>query len=71
MTILAALGGVGGILAVLAAIIVIGRGIFKQVSVTEDLAEAVKGLTTAVSEVQRSINGHETRIAVLEDRLKR
>lgn len=71
MTLLVALGGAGGVIAVLAAIIMIGRGIFKQVSATEDLAEAVKGLTSTVTELQRTLNGHETRLSVLEDRIKR
>lgn len=64
-------GGVGGILAALTAVIVIGRGIFRQVSATEDNTEALKTLTTKVEDLSRTTNGHETRIAVLEDRVMR
>ena len=69
--ILAVMGGVGGVVILLTSIVVIGRGIFRQVSVTEELAAAVTKLTETVSKLQGTLNSHETRIAILEDRLKR
>lgn len=68
---LPALGGVGGILAALGAVLVIGRGIFRQVSATEDNTEALKGLTARLDDLQDAVGGHETRLAVLEDRAGR
>jgi hypothetical protein len=68
---LIALGGSGGVLVLLSAIIVIGRGIFKQVNATEENTNAVKDLTRGMGEIKAMLSNHETRIAVLEDRLKR
>ena len=64
-------GGLGGFVVVLTAIIVIGRGIFRQISATEENTTAVRELASAVSSLRELYNGHETRIAVLEDRIKR
>jgi hypothetical protein len=70
-TFLIVLGGGGGIVAIVGAVIVIGRGIFRQVSATEDNTDAVKALTSKVENLMHGYNGHESRLAVLEDRLKR
>lgn len=71
MTWLIAFGGGGGLIVVLSAIIVIGRGIFRQVAATEENTSAVKDLTKGMGEIKAMLSNHETRIAVLEDRLKR
>lgn len=71
MNALIAIGGFGGLVVLLSAIIVIGRGIFKQVSATEDNTNAVQDLTRTVSEIKGMLTNHETRITVLEDRVKR
>jgi hypothetical protein len=65
------LGGAGGVVAALTAVIVIGRGIFRQVSATEDNTDALKALTGRVEALSQTTNGHETRLAVLEDRVRR
>lgn len=71
MNALIAIGGFGGLVVLLSAIIVIGRGIFKQVSATEDNTTAVDNLTKGVGEIKAMLSNHETRIAILEDRAKR
>lgn len=71
MNALIAIGGFGGLVVLLSAIIVIGRGIFKQVSATEDNTTAVDNLTKGVGEIKAMLSNHETRISVLEDRAKR
>ena len=60
------LGGTGGALAALAAVITIGRGIFRQVSATEDNTDALNKLSAKVDTLTGTTNGHETRISVLE-----
>ena len=70
-TVLASLGATSGILAVITGIIVIGRGIFRQVNATEDLTKTVGTLIQSVNELKTVLGGHETRISILEDRLKR
>lgn len=64
-------GGVGGILAALGAVLVVGRGIFRQVTATEDNTQALKDLTAEVHGLKGTVGGHETRLAVLEDRDRR
>lgn len=71
MNALIAIGGFGGLVVLLSAIIVIGRGIFKQVNATEENTTAVNNLTTVVGEMKGMLSNHETRISVLEDRAKR
>jgi len=66
-----AIGGLGGLVVLLSAIIVIGRGIFRQVSATEENTSSVKDLTKGISEIKAMLSNHETRISVLEDRVKR
>ena len=71
MNTLIAIGGIGGVVVLLGAIIAIGRGIFKQISATEENTVAVKDLTAHVARLENLYQGHETRIAILEDRVKR
>lgn len=68
MNVLLAIGGAGGILAFATAVVVIGRGIFRQVNATDDNTAAIRELSSEVGRLTRQFNGHETRIAVLEDR---
>jgi hypothetical protein len=71
MEVLIALGGLSGVVAVLTAIFIIGRGIFRQVEAIETMTTAINSLTSEVSKLKNVLNGHETRITVLEDRIKR
>jgi hypothetical protein len=68
---LVAIGGLGGVVVLLGAIVAIGRGIFKQIRATEENTQAVRELTGHVARLEALYNGHETRITVLEDRIKR
>lgn len=68
VNVLVTIGGVGGLVVLLTAIVVVGRGVFKQVSATEDNTKAVEDLTRKVDKLSGLYNGHETRIVVLEDR---
>jgi hypothetical protein len=68
---LAALGGLGGIVAVLGMVYVIGRGIFKQVTAIENMTTAINNLSAEVTKLKDVLTNHETRITVLEDRQKR
>jgi hypothetical protein len=69
--VLIVLGGGGGICAVLTIIVIIGRGVFRQVNATEDNTSAVRDLTKKVEDLMNSYNGLERRLAVVEDRLNR
>jgi hypothetical protein len=71
VNVLIAIGGFGGLVVLLSFIVVIGRGIFKQVSATEDNTTAVRELTSEVGQIKTMYQNHETRITVLEDRMKR
>lgn len=71
MSWLVAAGGIGGLIVLLSMIVVIGRGIFRQVNATEDNTSAVLDLTRGVSEIKAMLSNHETRISILEDRTKR
>lgn len=71
MSFLIAIGGIGGFVILLAAIVGVGRAIFRQVSATEDNTQAVKELTTQVGSLKNMYQDHETRISILEDRVKR
>lgn len=66
-----AIGGVGGFIILLTAIVAIGRGIFRQINATEENTDAVKDLTKGMGEIKAMPSNHETRISVLEDRVKR
>jgi hypothetical protein len=65
------LGGGGGVVALLGGVVVVGRGIFRQVTATEDNTDALKALTGKVENLSQTASGHETRIAILEDRVRR
>lgn len=71
MNSLIAIGGLGGIVILLGAVITIGRGIFRQVNATEENTTAVKDLTKGMSEIKAMLSNHETRLSILEDRVKR
>lgn len=71
MKALEAIGGIGGLVVLLTAIVVIGRGIFRQVSVTEDNTKALTDLTGEVRELRTGYNNHDTRLGILEDRTHR
>ena len=62
------LGGVGGIIAALGAVIVVGRGVFRQVAAVDNLTEAVRELTAELHQTRDLVNSHETRLSILEDR---
>lgn len=68
---LVAAGGFGGLIVLLSAIVVIGRGIFRQINVTEDNTTALRQLTDEMTQIKTIYQNHETRISVLEDRIKR
>jgi hypothetical protein len=65
------LSALGGGVSFLGAIVIIARAIFKQVSATEENTTATKELSDKMSRVMSQLNGHETRIRILEDRSKR
>jgi len=71
MDILIALGGGGGILVVIGALITVARGIFRQVNATEENTLAVRDLSDSMAEVKSLYNGLDKRVTVLEDRIKR
>jgi hypothetical protein len=71
MKVLEALGGIGGLILLLTAIIVIGRGIFRQVSVTEDNTEALTEVRDEIRKLRSDYYDHGERLAVLEDRVIR
>jgi hypothetical protein len=66
-----AIGGISGLVTLLAAIIVVGRSIFRAVSSLEDNTSATRDLTEQVERLKNSYQSHETRISILEDRIKR
>ena len=68
---LIAAGGVGGFLTLMSVIVMIGRGIFKQINAVDELTGAVKDLASEMHNLRAQYNHHETRISVLEDRVKR
>jgi hypothetical protein len=65
------LAALGGGVSFLSAIVIIARAIFKQVNATEDNTEATKALSKQMETVVHQMNGHETRISMLEDRERR
>jgi hypothetical protein len=71
MIVLTVLGGSGGLIGLAAVLVVIGRGIFRQVNATEDNTAAVERLSGQMETIARTLNDHDTRLAVLEDRMKR
>lgn len=71
MSIFLVLGGASGIVVLFTAIVVLGRGIFRQVTATEENTMAVKELTGEVGEIKKMYTDLHTRVSVLEDRIKR
>lgn len=71
MDALVILGSCGGVIAAISAVVVIGRGIFRQVSATEDNTDALNKLSSEVKGLSQTSSGHETRLSVLEDRVMR
>lgn len=71
MSVLIIISGFSGLVVLLSAVVVIGRGIFKQVNATEENTTSVRELTKGISEIKAMLSNHETRISVLEDRAKR
>jgi hypothetical protein len=61
----------GGLVTVTGAITFIGRGIFRQVAATDRNTDAMRDLSKQVQQLRTMMNGHETRLTVLEDRIKR
>lgn len=71
MTATLILSSLGGILAFLALIGVIVRGIFRIVNATEDNTSATVKLTSELDKVISQLNDHESRLGIVEDRTKR
>jgi hypothetical protein len=71
MNALIVFGGAGGVVAIVAAVVAVGRGVFRQVGATEDNTTALRALTAELQQVKSTLTGHETRIAILEDRIHR
>ena len=71
MLALEVLGSLGGVVALLTAVTLVARGIFRQVSATEDNTTATRENTKAVNDLKAMFANHETRITVLEDRNRR
>jgi hypothetical protein len=71
MTALIVLGGGGGLVALVTAVVVVGRGIFRQVTATEDNTTATRALSGKMEQIMEQLARHETDIAVLKDRLGR
>jgi flagellar biogenesis protein FliO len=66
--VLAVLGSLGGIIAFVTAVIVVVRGIFRQVQATDDLTRAVRELRDTLTAQDRRLNDYGERIARLEGR---
>lgn len=69
MSVLIILGSSGGVIAVITAILVVGRGIFRQVTATEENTEAVKELSAKMEAIVARVNQHEVDIAVLKEKV--
>jgi hypothetical protein len=65
------LSSLGGVLAFAGVIFTIIRTVFKEVGAIEDNTKATQANTLKLTEMTEKINGHDTRIAVLEDRMRR
>jgi hypothetical protein len=62
----AILGGIGGIVAFLAGVAAVLRGIFRQISATEDNTAAIHGLSERLDRQDGKLDDYGTRIARLE-----
>lgn len=65
------LGSLGGVIALLTLIFVIGRGIFKQISSTEENTQTLNKVLSELEAMKAQVSRNETRLAVIEDRQKR
>ena len=71
MNVLVSVGGFGGAVILLTAVVAIGRGIFRQINATEDNTKAMRDLCTQVAKLQDMYHGLQVRMAIVEDRIKR
>jgi hypothetical protein len=62
---------IAGIFTLLGTVVIVGRGIFRQVNAVQENTDAVKALTAKVEGLFKQFADHETRISVLEDRIHR
>lgn len=65
------LSSIGGLISLAGAVVFISRAIFNQVNSTDKNTAAIKELSGKIEVVIYRVNGYETRIAILEDRIKR
>jgi hypothetical protein len=68
---LAVLGALGGLAAFLAGVVAVLRGIFRQISATQDNTEAVDRLSSQLGKLSDQVLDHSQRIARLEGRGRR
>lgn len=68
-TVLAILGSLGGVAALITAVVIIVRAIFSQVHATLDNTRAMERVTGAVNRLDGKLDDHAERIARLEGRL--
>lgn len=71
MNLLVELGSAGGIVAVIGGVVVVARGIFRQVSSTDANTEAIRELSGKIDKLTAQQNGLITRVTVLEERTRR
>jgi len=65
------LSSAGGVIALITAIIYVGRSIFKQVDSTDRNTTAINDLSTNLKNIMDRLNIVERDVAVLKDRDKR
>jgi hypothetical protein len=71
MVVAVILGSIGGGVSLLAAIIYVGKSVFKQVDSTDKNTEAITELSKQLSKVLYQLGRLDTRVTVLEDRANR
>lgn len=71
MTVALIISSLGGITAFITVVAIVIRAIFRIVNTTEENTEAVKANTRAINEILGRLNGHDTRLGILEDRIHR
>jgi hypothetical protein len=65
------LSSLGGIIAFCGAVIIIGRGIFRQTEAVKANTKALEALPEQINKLIIRLDGHDIDIAVLKDRMKR
>jgi hypothetical protein len=65
------ISSLGGIIAFLTVVAMAIRATFRIVNTTEDNTDALKENTNAINQIISRLNHHETRLGILEDRVKR